>query len=114
MTEQHDDRQPQHGVRGASRTAHRESEESPQIARRNAGDPNSDREYLQDLPPADAESHDATAPDDGPVPAGHQGADSGSADPVSIDDETSRHTGPSDQGSQNDVPGVGPRTAEDD
>lgn len=46
------------------------------------------------------------------TPAGRAGADSGAAPVVGIDEESRADS--TDRGSQNDIPGVGPRGAERD
>ncbi len=93
----------------------------PDPVREDSGDPNTDRAYLQDLPPADADRKDSEREDseDAEVestPAGRAGADTGSSDAVKIDPETTTQPGgvSPDRGEQNDAAGVGPRDPDDD
>lgn len=90
---------------------------APDPAREDSGNPASDREDLQDLPPADAEDEDDQ--DEAEIqqtPAGRSGADSGSADTVAIDPETTTRPGgvSPDRNEFNDEPGVGPRGMENE
>lgn len=78
-----------------------------QLHDRDGGDPNGDREFLQDLAPADVEEPDEE------TPAGREGADTGAAEAVGIDDETVGDGSSPDDGEQNDIAGVGPRDPEE-